>query len=704
VSFSGDLKKLPLADVFQSVHQNQLTGALAIRPPERGERLVAFEDGLVVGCALPEGEEHGIAAELIRRKMVEDKDVRPSRFFRRRGNLKRTLKKRGLMQTEQFEALTRSLVLERIYDCFLLEEGKFEFLEKYDARRFDEDELAAGLKIAPGEILMEAMRRVDEWSRIRRSIPSFREVYVGTREWTDDDDPLVAEVLSLTASGTMDLDDVVANLPYPRFQCVEAVAELVAAGDLRVATAPEYLALGKAAEERGELNVATTHYRQGLTYERGNAELNRRLVEVLERQGRKQDAADERKRFAGALLEQGQRQAAGDQYARAAELAPADPLSLERLLDLQAADKKIPEAQDTARRLVDVYMQLGLGEKAKAVYPRLLMLKPRDAAIRERLADTHAALHENVTAATILKELAQESVDRGDTERAIVRLRRAVDLVPDDDRAAALLNDLETGEHAHRRRRRRRYVLTGVGALVLAAAAGWTSYEAVAITYLRQASRNAHDALANDTGPRGILSGLESYQETVRWYPYTYAQRWGEDALASLTRVYVHEVERSSQQLVLPKTSSDPAPLTEVVDVLNESLTPLDGPRLEELIAAAEDARQAGEEPEARRLWAGAMHRADGARLALIRAGPRARKMPSLQEPQERLRASRTRLHLLEARLTLDHPRARQVLEDGVERLLASDGSGEDEAEAEGDAAAAGGGDADPADAPDGSG
>ena len=65
--FSGDLKKLPLADVFQSVHQNGLSGALSIRA-SHGERLVAFQEGFVTGCALPEGEEHGIAAELVRRR------------------------------------------------------------------------------------------------------------------------------------------------------------------------------------------------------------------------------------------------------------------------------------------------------------------------------------------------------------------------------------------------------------------------------------------------------------------------------------------------------------------------------------------------------------------------------------------------------------------------------------------------------------
>ena len=676
MSFAGDLKKLPLGDVFQSIHQNGLTGALAIRDG-RGERLVAFESGFVCGCVLPEGQARNLREELVRRGVVESDLVRPSRFFRT--DLRKTLKKRNVLDTAEFDSLARQVVLERVYDCFLLEEGSFEFLEQYDKSRFDDEEAKVGLKIGAPEILMEAMRRIDEWKRIRRSIPSFREVYVATREASDEDDELTRDLLAHTAEGTHDLESVIDALPYPRFKCTETVMGLVAEGTLRVATAPEYQDLGKAAEAKGDLETAASHYARGLVYERGNAELNRRLIAVLEKQGKRQAAADEHKRYAGVLLEQGQREKATEHYQRAAELSGQDPLPLERLLDLQVEGKASEEARRTAERLVGVYLQLGLGEKAKAVYPRLLMLEPRDRRLREQLAETHARLHEGVAAATIYKELAQEQLEVGDVPGATRSLRRAVELAPDDQRAVALLRDLETGEHAQRRRRRQRYVILGVAAALGGLAFGWGVYEVLALFYLRDASRAAIQEI--DRGPEGVLSALITHQAHRDAFQHSWAARWSDDYLDGLTRLYLREVERSGVTPPhLPPPPPDPLDNARIQASLEEALNPPGEPPLKEQVEACQAAslRAARELDPAKRREAAeqaaliareGLMRVRNARLVLVQASQQSRRIHEV-----RLRDPLPTFHLGNALGALQHAPALGLIEAEVKRRAGNGG------------------------------
>lgn len=662
MAFAGDLKKLPIADVFQSIHQNSMTGALAIRDGH-GERLVAFKGGFVIGCAGPVGEEHGIADELVRRQKIDAKDARPSRFFRRKGSLLKSLTKRNLMDVGEFASMTRSLILERVYDCFLLEEGTFEFLETYDQGRFDEDEATAEVRVAPAEILMEAMRRIDEFKRIKRSVPSFREVYVATRPPAEDDKQIVRDILAQTAEGTKPLHEVFHAIPHTKFACCEAVLGLVTSGDVRVATAPEYLDLGRRAEDKAQLDAAASYYARGLAYERGNRELNTRRIGILEKLRRNQEAADERKVYAGILLEHGDRKAANEQYARAAELAPSDPLPLERMLDLQVEAKDLREASHSADRLVRVYLQLGLGDKAKGVYPRLLVLNPRDRSLRERLADVHMKLHEPSTAATIWKELAQEELDKGDQHDASMLLRRALEAQPDDSKTQALLKDLDSGEHSARRRRYRRYAITGALSLVGGLTVTWFAQQTAAVLQLRGLD---HDLLRTaDRGAEGILGALVAREAHREAWDGTWAADWDEEASVELARLFVRQLQHEAvrpryEPLALPNS-----PVPKVLEELRGVLDPEDGPSLE---AAVESAEAALAPPRTDKVTAWReliplLDRARTARLALARAGAEGRAQRSLEEDQRRLYPLLARVQLLWARLSVTSPIAEQALD-----------------------------------------
>ncbi|MGE0712024.1 MAG: DUF4388 domain-containing protein [Planctomycetota bacterium] len=655
MSFAGDLQKLPLADVFQSIHQNSLSGALAVRDP-RGERLVAFDAGSVIGCADIEGKEEDVADELVRQGKISSKDVSrgQSRFFKRKGTLKRSLSRRHVLESGEFDVFTRSVVLERIYELFLLEEGSFEFVEDYDKARFSDDELSATFKISPSEILMEAMRRVDEWKRIRRAIPSFKEVYVGLREPGGEDDELERALLDLTQGGQRDLDTVLREVPAPRFRACEAVLALVEAKAMRVATGPEYLTLGKAAEAKGDLSAAADFYQRGLHYERGNADLNERLIAVLEKLDRKDAAAAERKVYAGTLLEHGSVERASAQYAAAARLAPSDPLPLERLLELEVdRERSYDKARETAKRLVTLYLRLGLADKAKGVYPRVLGLRPKDRWLRERVAEVHEELSENATAAAIYKELAQEELKLDKTEEATGLLRKAVALAPEDQKAAGLLDELETGRFRALRRRRRVFVAAMVGLVLLAGGVSWGAYEVMALSELRRASVAATVEL--ERGTDGALAGIEILDAVRMAHPRSRAAAWAEELIAGLTDHYVTLALREGDQLGRGLPPERPLPQAEVAARLSAALDPQEGETFKVALERAEGLLNERKTEQAREALAALRPRLDDALLMIRQAGPEARGTTSFDIDVSRVRDLLPNFRLAWAEAVLAH-------------------------------------------------
>ncbi|MHC4852470.1 MAG: DUF4388 domain-containing protein, partial [Planctomycetota bacterium] len=48
MTFSGDLKGIHLADVFQNIHSNRLTGTIKVSTRD-GDRYVYFKEGLIAG-------------------------------------------------------------------------------------------------------------------------------------------------------------------------------------------------------------------------------------------------------------------------------------------------------------------------------------------------------------------------------------------------------------------------------------------------------------------------------------------------------------------------------------------------------------------------------------------------------------------------------------------------------------------------------
>jgi len=170
VAIEGPLKELHIDDVFQLMDLGQKTGVLHVTSELRENAgTVFFENGWVVG-ALIASNPHPLGELLIRTGKVAEEDVVRARTLQtnRPGQrLGELLVEIGAISRRELDRHIRGQVEEVIFELMSWSEGYFRFEEGEPGQTPAE----ATFRIAPESLLMEAARRIDEWSRITTKIP-----------------------------------------------------------------------------------------------------------------------------------------------------------------------------------------------------------------------------------------------------------------------------------------------------------------------------------------------------------------------------------------------------------------------------------------------------------------------------------------------------------------------------------------------------
>ena len=170
--FEGNLNVVSLESVLRNIDSNSLTGILTVSD-SRGERQVAFMAGRLVAFLPIAGEERSVADALATKKLIERDEVEKVRSSLRfkRMNLRRALEYRGLVTEQDYaQAVRDEVIVPHVLELFVKRERMFRFDEKpleptpSQRDRWDEDQLAAELRILVEPLILECVRRLDEKS------------------------------------------------------------------------------------------------------------------------------------------------------------------------------------------------------------------------------------------------------------------------------------------------------------------------------------------------------------------------------------------------------------------------------------------------------------------------------------------------------------------------------------------------------------
>src|SRR5687767_110304 len=243
MGLSGNLQTMLPGDLLQWLSLGQKTGTLVITN-KRVEKKIFFRRGRVISSASNDPREylgqflmsHGYLTEPELKKAMEVQQQ--SRIL-----LGKILVMIDVITEPDLQRFMRLKAEEEIYDIFLWSDGDFYFLD---------DELPQmemiPLQVDVTGIIMEGTRRVDEWARIRESIPNEAVIpqIIKEVEYTDLEE--VEEPIVRAIDGKRTIAEIVLESRSSAFTVSSTVCALVRHGYAKLVD-PSTQKLAKIAEE-----------------------------------------------------------------------------------------------------------------------------------------------------------------------------------------------------------------------------------------------------------------------------------------------------------------------------------------------------------------------------------------------------------------------------------------------------------------------
>ena len=312
MAIKGSLSEASLADVVQLLALGMKSGCLSVADRSRLGQ-VYFERGRITFARIVNRRDR--LGDLLARDGVLSNDqleevlgTQAKQPERRLGEL---LVGSGLITQELLDSYIRTQVEEAVFHLFTWLSGSF-FFEAGERPEPGE----ATLSINPESLLLEAARRVDEWSLIEKKIPSLDLIFTLDRDRLDGVSVQLTheqELLVALLDGVRTVGDLVDATRLGEFDVGKALFGLVQAGFARSSGNRAEEGRGAEAELGERRNLAVAFYRAGML----------------------EDAARE--------------------FYRLLELDPQDSVARFHLALIQLRERRFGEAVDALKRLLELH-------------------------------------------------------------------------------------------------------------------------------------------------------------------------------------------------------------------------------------------------------------------------------------------------------------------------------------------------------------
>lgn len=521
MSFQGDISSFSLGDVFQNLAANQKTGTLRIESSDR-ECFILFRDGKAVSAS--DNRNPSIGEWLVEKELITPEGLEEAlkRYKRaKKKSLGEILRDLGLLKIEDFNEYLLSLVQETIYEILSLETGTFEFLEGLEEDLPNREPLAAGLAFPAQSLLMEAARRTDDWQNIRRHMPSENEIYVVPQSTRDklaaqSEDEVLRETAALL-DGTLTLKRVIARLPYARFDCCRAIAQLISE---KVAKPLDAATLPKLATSKEDPREVLACLKTILEREPSNREILQKVAELSQRVGQRDEASTHWKQLANLFLEESSFREAEHCLARAIELNPKDLVAWQRLRDCVRREGNPTKLADFGLRFAEHFKALGLMEVVREHLELMVQLVPDRLELNLRLAEARFSLGDVRGSSAELLKLGTDLLGSNRDADATRVLMQLVKQEPSNTRGKKLLDDLRSGARDKRRKRRQRLVRALLVSAFAVSVGAFVVYDHLVSHQLFQLVREAYAEASTSPARRGEL--IERIRALEARHPFCY--------------------------------------------------------------------------------------------------------------------------------------------------------------------------------------
>jgi outer membrane protein assembly factor BamB/tetratricopeptide (TPR) repeat protein len=358
MSFKGDLSTIGLAEVFQMISMSQKEGTLLVQDNESrkaiyfgptGVKLTSTgrRKGLRLGDMLVRT---GKLAEATLAEALENAKIQ-------KRMLGEVLVESGYVSEADIQQVVRSQIEEEIYDLFLWKKASFEFIEGPPSDSLtDPDMRATSLSFDVNGLLLEAVRRADEWAVINQKIASMDSIYVFSSP-ADRAEEEAAATESLRRAyplldGRASVTEIVENTGVPKFEVCKGLVELLDRGKIRSLNTQELLEVAQRRMAEGPRDKGLRLYLAAAAQAPDDPVVIVGVAKVLEAEGLTKEAAAYLVKAARVFLERGSADRALDHLQQAAGLNPEDPDIKYGMFEAHAAAGNLDEGKTLARELV----------------------------------------------------------------------------------------------------------------------------------------------------------------------------------------------------------------------------------------------------------------------------------------------------------------------------------------------------------------
>lgn len=397
----GDLSSVQLADVFQMLSMSQREGTLVVKDAHTERRIYFSPQGVAL---LTSGERRAVKlgevllkAGKVTRDQLDQGLAEQQETGKRVGEI---LIAKNIVTQADIDAVVRGQIEEQIYDLFLWRDATFEFLEgPADDNRDTIVRSATQLTFDVNGLLLEALRRVDEWGLINKHISTLDSVFAfagdGARAEAEKDAGEAEKRILEVLDGTHSLKDISHSTGFSSFDVCRVVKELALAGKVAAAT-PETLAEKAAAFEGQDRPVdALRLYRTVVALKGAAAEsaLLRKVAELSERTGASAEALEHYRKAAHAANEAGEAPVLAECLARVCALDPGNVDSALAHFDILLALGRTDEAKQAGQRAAAAAIEKGRPNDARDVLTKVVAADPRQVPARVLLVRALKALN-----------------------------------------------------------------------------------------------------------------------------------------------------------------------------------------------------------------------------------------------------------------------------------------------------------------------
>jgi hypothetical protein len=235
MAIEGPLRELALSDVFQLLDLSRKTGTLTVSNESRHlPAVVRFDRGGVIGAQLGDTVDR-LGHLLLRAGKVTERHVEAARLIQARvpgKQLGAILVEEGVVSPQDVARQLRFQIQEAVFELMQWKDGYFRFEEGLPPQPGP-----VSVRVPTESLLMEAARRIDEWSTIESKIPDVGVVPALVHEPGDDAvldlHPSEWEVLA-EIDGTRSLKEISGALGRGDFEVAKIVWGLVSTGVVEI--------------------------------------------------------------------------------------------------------------------------------------------------------------------------------------------------------------------------------------------------------------------------------------------------------------------------------------------------------------------------------------------------------------------------------------------------------------------------------------